>query len=148
MYYLATELIKKYEGFRSIAYLCPANVWTIGYGNTRYVNGNKVKKGDKITEEEAQQLLDYFVVSFAQGLKKAVKVELNQHQFNALLSFVYNIGLNKFMSSTMCKLINENKLDEAANEFDKWNKSNGVVLNGLVKRREEEKKLFLLPTGH
>ena len=148
MYYLATQIIKKWEGFSPKAYLCPANVWTIGYGNTRYVNGVKVKKGDTISEQDAQILLDYFVISFAQGLKKLIKVELNQNQFNAILSFVYNIGMNKFSSSTMLKLINENKLNEASLEFAKWNKASGKVLNGLIARRKDEESLFNSPTGH
>jgi lysozyme len=148
MYYLATEIIKKWEGFRSTAYLCPSNVWTIGWGNTRYVNGKKVQKGDKITEQEAQQLLDYFVTAFAQGLKKQLKVELNQNQFNALLSFVYNIGMGAFSKSTMLKLINEGKIEEASKQFAVWNKDNGVISNGLINRRKDEEALFNTPFGH
>ncbi|QBQ73107.1 lysozyme [Nodularia phage vB_NspS-kac65v162] len=140
------DLIKEFEGFRSSAYLCPAGVPTIGYGTTIYPNGAKVATQDTITRQEAEDFLEASVLQFSKAVNSEVNVKLNQNQFDALVSFVYNVGIGAFKSSTMLRLINANKISEAVDEFPKWDKAtvNGkkVSLTGLVRRREAERKLF------
>ena len=139
------NLIKKYEGFSSRPYMCPANVPTIGYGSTYYPNGTKVKlSDDSISEEEATQILEYIAQKdFGSAVNKFVIVELTQNQFDALVSFAYNIGRTAFENSTLLKLLNRGEYEAAAEQFEKWNKSGGKVLSGLTKRRFDEQKLFL-----
>lgn len=140
----ALPLIKKYEGFRENAYLCPAGVWTIGYGTTR-MNGRPVKKGDKITQKVAEQLLLQSVTSFEAGILKVVKVPLSNNQAAALISFVYNVGQGAFNSSTMLRLLNRKYYAAAAEQFNRWVHGGGHILPGLVKRRAEERALFEAP---
>lgn len=139
------NLIKKYEGFSSRPYMCPANIPTIGYGSTYYPNGTKVKlSDDSISEDEATQILEYIAQKdFGSAVNKFVIVELTQNQFDALVSFAYNIGRTAFENSTLLKLLNRGEYEAAAEQFEKWNKSGGKVLSGLTKRRFDEQKLFL-----
>jgi len=132
------NLIKKFEGFRATPYICPGGKLTIGYGNT-------IKEGEytKITEAQAEALLRSTVSSFERAIKKAVKVPLTQNQYDALFSLAYNIGAGAFSSSSLVKTLNTGDYAGAADQFDKWVKSKGVVLRGLVRRRDEEKALFL-----
>lgn len=131
------ELIKRFEGLRLKAYLCPAGKPTIGYGHTK-----DVKLGDVITEEEAEQLLREDLIAVENEINKH-NLNLNQNQFDALVSFVYNVGIGNFRSSTLLKKIKANPNDESiANEFKRWVYSNGKRLPGLVKRREEEAELY------
>ena len=132
------NLIKQFEGLRLEAYQCAAGVWTIGYGHT-----SGVKQGDKITLAQAEDFLRSDLEKFENAINNLVKAELNQNQFDALVSFVFNIGINAFKQSTMLKFINNNSFPLAAGQFDRWIKSNGKVLEGLVKRRKAEKELFL-----
>lgn len=138
------DLIKKYEGFSKIPYVCPAGVPTIGYGNTFYTDGKKVTMADKpITEAQAEQLLVVLVDSFADKVTKLLKQQLNENQFNAVLCFAYNVGTGALAKSTLLKKINANPNDKTIrDEFLKWNKAGGKVLNGLVKRRLEESDLY------
>ncbi|MCJ8281044.1 MAG: lysozyme, partial [Rivularia sp. ALOHA_DT_140] len=108
------NLIKKWEGFYSEAYLCPANVPTIGYGTIRYPDGRKVRLGDTISEPVAEAFLHDECAECARGVTKAVKVDINQNQFDALVSFTYNLGIGAFQRSTLLKKINAGKFDEAA----------------------------------
>jgi len=137
------ELIKKYEGLRLDAYRCPAGKLTIGYGHT----GDDVKPGMTINKEMAELLLKQDLTVFEKAINELVKIKLTQNQFDALLSLVYNIGIGNFKKSTLLKLLNENKILEAGEEFMKWTKARqpgGLKeLPGLVKRRAEEKTLFL-----
>lgn len=112
--------------------------WTIGYGHT----GN-VSVFSKITLAEAESLLCTDLMKFENGVDDLVKVELNQNQFDALVCFAYNVGLGNLGKSTLLKKLNASDYIGASNEFIKWNKSKGVVLAGLTKRRQEEKNLFL-----
>ena len=137
------SIIKEFEGFRAVAYLCPADVVTIGYGTTR-IRGKAVKLGMKITTEEAEVFLEEDLKSFEDVVNQNVNVELTQNQFDALVSFVYNVGAANFKKSTLLKKINVNKLIEASDEFLKWNKAGGKTLAGLTRRREAEKNLFLM----
>ena len=136
------NLIKKYEGFRSHAYVCPAGVNTIGFGTTR-INGKPVPENMKITLDEANVFLDADLYDFENGISSLVKVELNQNQFDALVCFVYNIGLGAFKKSTLLRKLNSEDFDGASKEFLRWNKAGGKVLPGLVRRRESEMNLFL-----
>ena len=132
------ELIKKYEGCYLKAYKCPAGVWTIGYGHT-----NGVKSGMVITKDQAVTYLKNDLITYERAVNSYVKVPLTQNQFDALVSFSFNCGTAALKHSTLLKKLNSGYYDGAANEFTKWNKSNGKVLNGLVRRRQEEKELFL-----
>ena len=132
------ELIKKFEGCRLETYICPAGVFTIGYGHT----GADVKSGLKITQEEAETLLKNDLKAFEKGVQRIIKKELTQNQFDALVSFAYNLGLESLRKSTLAKLINQGKIKEASSQFERWVYANGVKLNGLIRRRKAEKNLF------
>ncbi|WP_407409839.1 lysozyme [Acinetobacter sp.] len=139
------EFIAGFESLQLKAYLCPANVWTIGWGTTVYPNGTKVKKGDKCTVEQAKVYKDHDLKRFQKCVNDAVAVLLNQNQFDALVSLTYNIGEAAFKSSTLLKKLNAADYNGAADQFLVWNKSKGKVLNGLVNRRAAERTLFLKP---
>lgn len=132
------NLIKKYEGCILIAYKCPSDCWTIGYGHTK-----NVKSGMAITKAQAESYLKQDLVAFENAVNKYVKVPLTQNQFDALVSFSFNCGAGALKTSTLLKKLNKKDYDGAADEFLKWNKSNGKVLSGLTKRRKDERSLFL-----
>jgi lysozyme len=136
------ELIKQHEGLRLSAYKCPAGVWTIGYGHTV-----TAKRGQTITQEQADELLRADLINSEESVKALVKVPLQQCQFDALVSFVFNLGRGAFAKSGLLKLINAKNIVNAAQEFPKWNKARvgGVLqaLPGLTKRRHEEQCLFI-----
>ena len=142
------ELLKKYEGCRLKAYRCPAGVLTIGYGNTTYLKGEKVKEGDTITQEEADKLfkdtVDKFEYQVKMILGDTLKAILPESSISALVSLAYNIGIGAFSRSTLLKIIRDNKnnLKDIRIQFMKWVYANGKVLNGLVARREAEYKLY------
>jgi lysozyme len=138
------DLIKTFEGFKSKPYKCPAGIPTIGYGSTFYEDGTKVKLTDApITEARAMDLLGDVVNDFSKKVNKLIKVEVNQNQFDALVDFAYNVGITALANSTLLKKLNAKLYSEAADQFLRWNKANGVVLAGLTKRRNAEKELFL-----
>ena len=137
------DLLKNSEGLKLEAYLCPAGKWTIGYGSTLYEDGSKVKKGDTITKERADKLLNNLISMFEEDAKRLIKVELNDNQFSALVDFIYNLGIGNFRKSTLLKKINSGELEGASEEFERWIYSNGKKLEGLRKRRKSEKELFL-----
>lgn len=136
------QLLKHYEGCRLQAYKCSAGIWTIGYGNTFFANGRPVKQGDSISQQEAEELLPLILKKFAQAVfRNTAKME--QHEFDALVCFTYNVGISAFEGSTMLKKIRKVlPAGEIAAEFHKWNKAKGKVLNGLVKRRAAEAWLY------
>ena len=131
------ELIKHFEGFEDTAYLCPANVWTIGYGRTR-----NVKEGDRITEAQAERDLLEELEEFKHQVLHSVKVELTQNELDALTSWTYNLGVGNLKSSTLLKKLNAGSKDEVPSEMLRWNKASGKVLAGLTKRREAEAELW------
>lgn len=142
----AIALIKKYEGFSAKPYLCPAGVWTIGYGNTKYLDGRKVQKTDPaISEQAAEQLLELTVLK--EFLPKALSLSplLKDHpnKLAAVLSFCYNLGAGAYANSTLRKKINASQFEQASKEFGKWVMASGKKLNGLVKRRAEEASIFV-----
>ena len=138
------ELIKSFEGFYSKPYLDPIGIPTIGYGATYYPNKKKVTMKDKpLTEKEASDLLKEMMVTYENDVKRLVKRELNQNQFDALVSFTYNLGSANLGKSTLLKKVNANPCDKTIkDEFLKWNKAGGKVLNGLTIRRNAEAELY------
>ncbi|WP_032810653.1 lysozyme [Acinetobacter vivianii] len=140
---VGVNLITSFENLKLSAYLCPAKVWTIGFGTTVYSNGNRVKQGDKCTESQAKAYFAYDLNRFERAINGSVTVPLTQNQFDALVSLTYNIGENAFKGSTLLKKLNARDYIGAADQFLVWNKSNGQVLNGLVRRRKAERELFL-----
>ena len=136
------ELIKEFEGFSSVAYLCSAKKATIGYGNTFWEDGTPVKIGDQISKERAETLLKHVVDNFSVAVEVDIKIEVTQNQFDAMVSLAYNIGLGAFKNSTLLRQLNRGNFVGASQEFLRWNKSNGKPLLGLTRRREREKILF------
>ena len=136
-------IIKKFEGLRLTSYLCPAGAWTIGYGSTLYENGSKVQEGEKITIDRADGLLINTVHLFEKSVKGLVKSSINENQLGALTSFAFNLGVGNFKASTLLKKVNKNPSDPMIrDEFMKWNKAGGKVLNGLTMRRGAEASLY------
>lgn len=134
----ALEIIKEFEGLRLEAYRCPSGVWTIGYGHTRDVH-----EGQKITEEEAERLLMEDYNRAATFVRQLAFRTLNENQFGACVSFVFNLGPGNFKNSTLLRKINKDPDDPTIRaEFAKWVKSNFEVLPGLVKRRAAEADLY------
>ena len=137
------DLICSFEGKRLTAYDDGVGVWTIGFGTTVYPNGIKVKKGDTCTEAQAKTYMAHDLKKFEATVNKAVTVQLNQNQFDALVSLAYNIGTNAFSKSTLVKKLNANDIRGAADQFDVWVNAGGKRMQGLVNRRTVEKALFL-----
>jgi lysozyme len=131
------DMIKFFEGFESKAYLCPANVWTIGYGRTK-----NVKEGDEITEMQAERDLLEELEVFGKQVLNTVKVPLKQNELDALTSWTYNLGVGNLQSSTLLKELNSKNYNAAGQEMLRWNKAGGKVLAGLTRRRESEAKLW------
>ena len=138
-----SDLIKSFEGLKLAAYLCPAKVPTIGYGNTLYEDGTPVKIGDRISNDVANKLFNVIASEFADRVRPLVKSSISENQFSALVSFAYNVGIGNLKSSTLLKKVNINPNDESIRvEFMKWNKANKKVLAGLTKRRQAEADLY------
>ena len=137
------DLICGFEGKRLTAYDDGVGVWTIGFGTTVYPNGIKVMKGDTCTEAQAKTYMAHDLKKFEATVNKAVTVQLNQNQFDALVSLTYNIGTNAFSKSTLVKKLNANDIRGAADQFDVWVNAGGKRMQGLVNRRAKEKEVFL-----
>lgn len=131
------ELIKRFEGFRFKAYKCPAGIWTIGYGHTK-----GVKRGDYITHPIAERMLKEDITELEIKLKDLIKIELTLNQWDAIVSFVYNVGISSFSNSTLLRKLNAGDIKNCSKEIKKWVYCKGVVLEGLQKRRDAEAKLF------
>jgi lysozyme len=138
------NLIKSFEGFSSKPYLCPAKICTIGYGATFYPNGKKVTMADKaVTEAEGVELLKSMLIKFEQYVDSYCIDKITQNQFDALVSFCYNLGPANLKASTLLKKVNKNPNDETIRaEFMKWTKASNKVLKGLVVRRQAEADLY------
>ena len=136
------ELIKRHEGLRLKAYRCPADVPTIGYGSTL-----GVQMGDEITQAQAVELLMADIERFEDAVDRLVEVPINQHQYDALVSFAFNLGSGALGGSTLLRKLNAGDYDGAAAEFDRWVNAGGRPLPGLVKRRAQERALFETPTN-
>jgi lysozyme len=138
------KLIAKHEGLRLKPYLCPARVPTIGYGNTYYADGKRVTMQDKpITKEQAYELLKIIADKFARQVDTVVTANVTQNQFNALVSFAYNIGMGNFRKSTLLRMVNLSPQNASIRaQFMRWNKAGGVELRGLTNRRIDEANLY------
>ena len=138
------DLIKSFEGLKLEAYKAvPTEKYmTIGYGHY----GSDVKEDQKITKKQAEELLKKDLKKFVDGVDKLVTVKVNSNQFDALVSFAYNCGLGALKDSTLLEKLNEGDFQGASKEFERWTKSGGKELKGLVTRRNKEKNLFLKPT--
>ena len=134
-------MIKRQEGLRLSAYKCSANTVTIGYGQT----GSDVTMGMNITQARAEELLIRDLAQFETAVNSLVKVSLTQNQFDALVSWTYNLGPGNLRTSTLLKILNEGKYAEVPEQMKRWVHSQGKVLPGLVHRREEEAQLFAAP---
>jgi lysozyme len=146
---IGLKLIADFEGLSLVPYYATAEektkgIVTIGYGNTFYPNGTKVKITDpQISKAKAMEYLRFVADSFAVKVDSLVTSNVTQNQFNALVSLAYNIGLGNFGKSTILKLVNNNPNDgNIAKEFLRWNKQAGKVLNGLTNRRIKESALY------
>lgn len=134
--------VSKYKQYNNWASLKGAP-WTIGIGHTGSVDGKPVTPGMVITREKSRALLKADAAIATSAVNKLVSAKLNQNQFDALVDFTFNLGQGNLQSSTLLRKLNADDYAGAANEFPRWNKAGGVVLNGLVKRRADERKLFL-----
>lgn len=132
------ELIRSFEGVKLQSYLCPAGVWTLGYGHTK-----GVKEGDSCSEQQAREWLQDDLRASESALERLVEVPLTQGQFDALASFVFNLGSGNLASSTLLRLLNASDYAGAADQFLRWTKARGKELPGLVRRRQAERALFL-----
>ena len=145
------DLIREFEGFRAKAYLdrlAKPPVWTIGYGTTAAAGvGIVPKAGMTITKEEAEWYLQKAVEKFAATIRTAIKAPVNENEFAAMVSLAYNIGPGGFRKSSVLRHFNAGDKARAADAFRLWNKAGGKVLNGLIRRREAERALFLRPVS-
>ena len=132
------ELIKHFEGCELEAYKCPAGVWTIGYG---HIKG--VKEGMTITESQAEEMLKSELNEYEGYINNLVTAELNQNQFDAMVSWVYNLGGGNLKASTLLKVLNAGDYDGVPAQMLRWNKAGGKVLEGLTRRRQAEADLFV-----
>ena len=130
------DLIKHFEGLELKAYKCPAGVWTIGYGHIKGVS-----EGDEITALTANRMLIEEMVEYENYINNAVKVDLTQNQFDAMVSWVYNLGSGNLNASTLLKVLNSGGVPA---QMLRWNKAGGKVLEGLTRRRQAEADLFAL----
>ena len=138
------RLIQEFEGLRLTSYLCSAGVPTIGYGATFYHDGSKVKLGQTITRDQANQLLKDHLKEFEGSLTGLLNgTPVNQNQFDALVSFTYNLGAGNLAKSQLLRFVKINPNDpRIAAEFAKWNRAGGEVVTGLVRRRKKEAQLY------
>lgn len=131
------SLIKSFESLRLEAYRCPAGIWTIGYGHTA-----GVRRGDRINEQKAEQLLAEDLREFEEVVSRECP-GVSQRRFDALVSFVFNVGTGNFLKSTLLKCVKANPDNvNIRYEFSRWNKSKGMVLSGLIRRRKAEADLY------
>lgn len=131
------ELIRHFEGCRFDAYLCPAGVWTIGYGHTA-----DVKEGDRVDQEAAEAFLIEDLEKFEQAVAQLVEVPLTQQQFDALVSWTFNLGAGNLAESTLLRKLNNYQYAEVPEQMMRWVRAGGQVLDGLVRRRAAEAALF------
>lgn len=136
------DMVKEFEGLRLKAYKCSAAVWTVGFGHTSAAGNPIVTPELVITKDEAEEILKRDMEQYEEGVRKYVKVDLTQGQFDALVDFAYNAGVGALQKSTLLKKVNAEKFDEVPAEFMKWTKGGGKELPGLVRRRRAEVKLW------
>ena len=139
------EMVKSFEGISLKPYLCPANVWTVGYGATvsRPTGGPIDPDMEAISEDEAEALLIRDLESSERWVRCLIKTALTENQYSALVSFTFNVGAGALQRSTLRMKLNRGEYQNAADEFPKWRMAGGRVLAGLVRRRAAERALFL-----
>ena len=138
------EIVKSFEGISLEPYLCPANVWTVGYGATVGSDGRRIDPDmEPISETEAEALLIRDLGSSEGWVSRLIKTALTENQFSALVSFTFNLGAGSLQRSTLRMKLNRSEYQGAADEFPKWRMAGGRILAGLVRRRAAERKLFL-----
>lgn len=136
------ELICSFEGLALTAYDDGTGCWTIGYGTTRYPDQTPVKAFDTCSVQQANSYMQHDLQKFENAINQAVKVMLNQNQFDALVSLSYNIGINAFKNSTLVRNLNAANYQKAAEQFDVWVYASGKRMQGLINRRAVERALF------
>lgn len=136
------DLIKQFEGCKLTAYKDGGGVWTIGWGHTSAAGAPEVKEGLTITQQQANKILADDLAKFSEGVAKLIKVEISQDQFDALVSFAYNVGLGAFGSSTLLKKLNAKDFEAVPAQLMRWTKDNGKEVGGLVRRRRAEAALW------
>jgi lysozyme len=139
------DLIKRFEGCKLKAYQDVAGVWTIGYGHTAAAGGPSPMRGMKISQIEADYILEGDLMKFEAAVSRALTRPANENQFAAMVSLCFNIGDGAFAKSSVFKFFNAGEMAKAANSFLLWNRAGGMVVPGLVKRRAAEMALFLAP---
>lgn len=141
---IAAEVIKEFEGYSSKPYLCPSGIATIGYGNTRYLNGERVTMDDpEIDKKEAEKMLLDTVKFVEKDVKNVLDHKLKDNKMAALISFTYNVGIGALSNSTLLAWVNSNPdYSEIPSQFRRWNRGGGRVLKGLIRRREAEIELW------
>ena len=131
------ELIKKFEGCETTAYQDSVGVWTIGFGHTK-----GVEEGQTCSIEDAESMLADEMDEYEGYINNMVKVELQQHEFDALVAWVYNLGPTNLGESTMLKVLNGGQFDRVPDEMNRWTRAGGEILKGLVRRRQAESLMF------
>ena len=139
------SLIKAFEGWRSEAYRDSVGVWTIGYGHTAAAGAPRPVPGMVITKAEGERMLRNDLLIYELAVNNALKVDVTQNQFDALVSFCYNVGPGNFKKSSVLRYTNEGRFDEVPARLLLWNKAGGKVLRGLTRRRKAEGHLFITP---
>ena len=138
------EIVKSFEGISLKPYLCPANVWTVGYGATVGSDGRPIDPDmESISETEAETLLIRDLESSEGWVRRLIKTALTENQYSALTSFTFNVGCGALQRSTLRMKLNRGEYQGAADEFPKWKFANKRILAGLVRRRAAERALFL-----
>jgi GH24 family phage-related lysozyme (muramidase) len=138
-----TALVKRFEGFRSIPYTCPAGKATVGYGFTHYADGTLVTLTDQpMVQSVADEMLVTMLADYGRQVSELLTIPVNQNQFDALVDFAYNLGVGNLKTSTLLKMVNFGQFDVAAEEFGKWVHAGPKTLPGLVVRRDAERRLF------
>jgi len=131
------ELIKKFEGCETTAYQDSVGVWTIGFGHTK-----GVEEGQTCSIEDAESMLADEMDEYEGYINNMVKVDLQQHEFDALVAWVYNLGPTNLGESTMLKVLNGGQFDRVPEEMNRWTRAGGKILEGLVRRRQAESLMF------
>ena len=131
------SLIKKFEGCELESYQCAAGVWTIGFGST-----HNIEEGMNISKDRAEELLLEDIAEFEESVLESVDMPMSQHQFDALVSWTFNLGPSNLKASTMLKVLNKGDYEDVPEQIKRWNKAGGKVLDGLIRRREAEALLF------
>lgn len=133
-------LIKQFEGFSAQPYRCPAGKWTIGYGHLIGVDDTFPAE---VSENDAENILKQDIIASEQAVCRLVTVDISQNQFDALVSFTYNLGSGALAQSTLLKLLNLNNFIGCSSQFPRWDHVNGVPMAGLTRRRVAEMVLFM-----